>query len=193
MKFPTVVFLLSLLVGSAHCQPSGDILPLDAEGKAALKQFQNLPAACRVRPAPENEPGTPLLICGALLRKENREPIPNASILVYHTDAKGDYQPRVKNKTETARISGTVQTDGQGRFLISTILPGKYSNEGEGGHIHLLVEGARPEAYTFQFEQYTGAVDRQFIKGNDQFFLADLRRDAQGRLVGFLEVPVKGM
>ncbi len=188
MKFPTVVFLLLILVGNAQCQPTGDIPPLDARGKATLQQFQNLPSACRVYPAPENEPGTPLIICGTLLRKENRRPVPGASLLIYHTDTKGDYRQSEKNKPETARISGTVQTDERGRFLISTILPGKYNNQGEGGHIHLQVDGAQPGGYTFQFEQYSTLQDIQFINSNDQFFLVALSRDGQGRLVGFLDI-----
>ncbi|MCO6480716.1 MAG: hypothetical protein J5I94_29010 [Phaeodactylibacter sp.] len=195
MKFPTVVFLLLTLVGGAHCQPvpADDIPPLDARGKTALQQFQNLPAACRVYPAPENEPGAPLIICGTLLRKENRRPVPDASIFLYHTDARGDYRQSEKNRPETSRISGTVKTDERGRFLLSTILPGKYNNQGEGGHIHLQVEGAQPGGYTFQFSQYSSPTDKRFINSNDQFFLVELSRDGQGRLVGFLELPVKGM
>ena len=181
-----------MLVGIAHCQPASGIKPLDAAGKATLAQFQNLPPACQVQPAPENEPGTPLIICGTLLRKENQEPLPNASILVYHTDSKGDYRQSVPGKPETARISGTVQTDKQGRFLLSTILPGQYNNKGPGGHIHLQVEGANPRGYTFQFAQYSSPMDKQFIKNNGQFFLVELNRDEKGRLVGFLDVMAKG-
>ena len=182
-----------MLVGIAHCQPASGIKPLDAAGKATLAQFQNLPPACQVQPAPENEPGTPLIICGTLLRKENQEPLPNASILVYHTDSKGDYGQSVQSKPETARLSGTVQTDEQGRFLVTTILPGQYNIKGPGGHIHLQVEGANPRGYTFQFAQYSSRMDKQFIEGNDQFFLVELNRDEKGRLVGFLDVMAKGM
>lgn len=193
MKSPAVFFFLLILVGGAHCQPADDIPRLDAAGKAALQEFLGLPPSCQVYPAPEGEPGTPLLICGRLLRMENQAPVPHASVLVYHTDIKGDYRQSNPRQPETARISGTVQTDEQGRFLISTILPGKYNNQGEGGHIHLQVEGAKPKGYTFQFSQYSSFGDKQFINNSDQFFLVDLRRDEQGRLVGFLDVPVKGM
>ena len=181
-----------MLAGLAHCQSPSDIASLDASGKAVLARFQNLPPSCQVHPAPDGEPGTPLIIGGTLLRKENQAPIPNASVLVYHTDSKGDYRQSVEGKPETARISGTVQTDEAGRFLISTILPGQYNDKGPGGHIHLQVEGANPKGYTFQFTQYSSAMDKQFINGNDQFFLVELKRDEKGRLVGFLEVAVKG-
>ncbi len=83
-----------------------------------------------------------------------------------------------------------MQTDEAGRFFLSTILPGKYNNKGEGGHIHLLVEGAQPEAYTFNFLQYSSAMDRRYINGNDQYFLLELKRDEAGRLVGFLDIEV---
>ncbi|MCB0579000.1 MAG: hypothetical protein KDD10_06785 [Phaeodactylibacter sp.] len=193
MKSPAVLFFLVMLVGAGQCQPADDIPRLDAAGQATLRLFQALPPSCQVRPAPEGEPGMPLLICGRLLRKESQAPVPHASVLVYHTDIKGDYRQSNPRQPETARISGTVQTDEQGRFLISTILPGKYNSKGEGGHIHLQVEGAKPKGYTFQFSQYSTLSDKQFINGNDQFFLVDLRRDEQGRLVGFLDVPARGM
>ena len=192
MKSPTVFILLLVLVGAAHCQPADGITPLNVTDQGRLENFQALPASSQLRPAPENEPGTPLMIGGTLLRKENQAPIPNASVLVYHTDSKGDYRQRTEGKPETARISGTVQTNEAGRFLISTILPGQYNDKGPGGHIHLQVEGANPKGYTFQFTQYSSAMDKQFINGNDQFFLVELKRDEKGRLVGFLEVAVKG-
>lgn len=192
MKYPTVFFLILALAVAAQCQPNDDIPLLSAAESAKLERFRNLPAACQMSPAPENEPGTPLIICGTLLRKENRAPIRHASVMAYHTDAKGDYRQKVEGKAETSRISGTVQTDEAGRFLISTILPGKYNNKGSGGHIHLEVDGAHPKGYTFQFSRYSSEQDKRFIKGNDQFFLVDLKRDKKGRLTGFLEVEVKG-
>ncbi|MCB9263615.1 MAG: hypothetical protein H6558_01170 [Lewinellaceae bacterium] len=193
MKSPTVIFLLLALVGAGHCQPDDGIPSLDASEKACLRMFKELPASAQVHPAPDNEPGSPLVICGKLLRKLDGNPVAHASLLVYHTDVKGDYQQRVKGKPETARISGRVETDEKGRFLISTILPGKYNNKGAGGHIHLQVEGAKPGGYTFQFTQYSTLSDKKFISGNGQFFLVELKRDEQGRLVGFLDLPVKGM
>ena len=193
MKFPTVVFIVLALLGAGHCQPVDDILPLDAGEKARLRQFEALPPSAQVHPVPENEPGTPLVVCGKLLHKGSQAPVPHTSMLVYHTDVRGDYQQRVQGKPETARISGKVETDEQGRFFISTILPGRYSNKGPGGHNHLQVEGARPEGYTFQFSQYSSFGDKQFISSNDQFFLVELKRDEQGRLVGFLDVPVRVM
>lgn len=193
MHYPTVIFLLLALAVAAHCQPVATISSLDADEKACLAYFQKLPAACQMRPAPENEPGEPLIICGTLLRKEDRKPVPHAAVLAYQTDIRGDYRQKVKDKAETARLSGRAQTDAAGRFLISTILPGRYNNKGPGGHIHLQVEGARPEGYTFQFSQYSSAADKQFIEKNEQFFLVDLKRDETGRLVGFLDVVVKGL
>ncbi|MCO6490499.1 MAG: hypothetical protein J5I98_18940 [Phaeodactylibacter sp.] len=193
MKSPAVLLFLLMLAGASQCQPADDIPRLDADGKAALREFLALPPSCQVRPAPEGEPGMPLLICGRLLRKENQAPVPHASVLVYHTDIKGDYRQSKPRQPETARISGTVQTDEKGRFLLSTILPGKYNNKGEGGHIHLQVEGAKPKGYTFQFSQYSSFSDKQFINNSDQFFLVNLFRDGQDRLVGFLDVPTKGM
>jgi len=193
MRYQNILFLDLMLMGGSHCQPADEIPTLDGAGRAALREFQALPASSKVHPAPENEPGAPLLICGALIRKETGEPIPGTSILAYHTDIKGHYRQSEKGNPETARISGTVQTDEQGHFLLSTILPGKYDNKGEGGHIHLMVEGANPRGYVFQFTQYSNAVDRQFIKDNDQHFLVELMRDKEGHLVGFLDVAVKGV
>ena len=68
---------------------------------------------------------------------------------------------------------------------------GDYGSSADNRHIHTTVFGAQPEAYDIHFKQYTGVMGKRFVKNSDQHFLADLKRSADGSLIGFLTIEVK--
>lgn len=88
--------------------------------------------------AGENEPGDPLIIYGKIFDKNSKTPISGASLFLYHTDTAGLYNP--VDKSDIARIKGTLTANASGCFKISTILPGDYPNSTGTRHVHYKVK-----------------------------------------------------
>jgi hypothetical protein len=74
---------------------------------------------------------------------------------------------------------------------METILPGDYGSSENNRHIHTTVYDASPEAYDIFFKQYSGGVGSLFNSGNDQIFIADLKKTDDNKLVGFLTIEAK--
>ncbi|MEM7298686.1 MAG: hypothetical protein AAF391_10530 [Bacteroidota bacterium] len=163
------------------------------EQNQELEIFNSLPEIHKLQIAEKNEPGEKLYLCLRIARKDDGTFVPNQEVLLYHTSAKGQYQPINPGDESTARLSGRVVTDPEGRAFIQTILPGDYGSSSDNRHIHTTVFGARPEAYDIHFKQYTGFMGKNFIDDSDQHFLADLKRLEDGALVSFLTIEVKNL
>ncbi|MEQ6167011.1 hypothetical protein AAOE16_07445 [Ekhidna sp. MALMAid0563] len=156
-----------------------------------LKDFEKLNHAHQVLIAGKDEPGKRLTLCLNFIDKSNRVPLTNRKIHFYHTDTNGEYIPQIASDESTARLNGSAVTDSNGKIFIRTILPGDYGSSADNRHIHTTVFGAQPEAYDIHFKQYTGVMGKRFVKNSDQHFLADLKRSADGSLIGFLTIEVK--
>jgi hypothetical protein len=96
-----------------------------------------------------DEPGEPVVVTGRVLMGEQRRPVPDVRILVYHQNAEGRYA-RDDSGYLGAYLCGVLRTDDLGGYRIETIRPGK----GEGSaHVHFDVSlpwGGRVfEALTF--------------------------------------------
>lgn len=89
-----------------------------------------------IRLADADEPGQRLTLFGKIVDAESHEPIPEALVYLYHADANGEYLPTDPNNESTAKLSGEITTDGQGRFQVETIVPREYDQPGNR-HIHL--------------------------------------------------------
>ena len=94
----------------------------------------------------EYEPGEPLVIKGHVLDAETNAGIPNAKIFLYQADTDGEYNPKDNQDESTARISGLLISDQEGKFAFKTILPGEYPNQPEGNR-HIHIHYARAEGY----------------------------------------------
>jgi len=85
----------------------------------------------------EKEPGQTLNFMGRVLDYEGR-PLPKASVVAYHTDHQGLYNPP-DSDTRVPRIRGVAVTDAKGRFQFHTIRPAAYPEGTQPAHIHLAV------------------------------------------------------
>jgi protocatechuate 3,4-dioxygenase beta subunit len=96
---------------------------------------------------PPNEPGTKLLVHGAV-KDSAGKPIGGALVYAYHTNAKGWYSDKAAHisgnsgDTKHARLFGYVKTDAEGGFELRTIRPAGYPETDLPAHIHVHVEAS---------------------------------------------------
>ncbi|WP_424962136.1 hypothetical protein [Ekhidna sp.] len=183
-KFLILLFLLS-------CGIDRTTNSISSAETSTLKNFEKLDHAHQVLIAGKNEPGKRLTLCLNFIDKSNGLPLSNQRVHFYHTDTNGEYMPKNASDESTARLNGSALTDSRGKILVRTILPGDYGSSADNRHIHTTVFDAQPEAYDIHFKQYSGVMGKRFVKNSDQHFLADLKRNADGSLIGFLTIEVK--
>ena len=92
------------------------------------------------RIAPENEPGTPLVINGRVYQTDGRTPAAGITVFAYQTDRHGVYDEPGRG-AHSWRLKGWAVTDAEGRFEFRTIRPASYPNAAVPQHVHLHLEG----------------------------------------------------
>ncbi|HVS66864.1 MAG TPA: hypothetical protein VMT85_25535 [Thermoanaerobaculia bacterium] len=118
------------------------------------------------RIAPENEPGTPLVINGRVYQTDGRTPAPaGITVFAYQTDHTGVYDVPSAG-AHSWRLKGWAVTDAEGRFTFHTIRPGSYPNATVPQHVHLHLEGPDlPRRWTtslqFEDDPKLGARERE--------------------------------
>lgn len=90
----------------------------------------------------QDAPGTPMTISGVVYDGSTGNPIPNAKVEIWHTDADGHYWPEAQGDAadfdETdLNLRGTILADEQGAYTFDSIEPAIYENRRR--HIHYLV------------------------------------------------------
>lgn len=85
--------------------------------------------------APENEPGTRLILSGVVRTLDCTELIPATVIDIWHADHEGAYD------SDGFHLRGKTTSNAQGFYLFETILPGKYLNGSSfrPSHIHFKI------------------------------------------------------
>lgn len=111
-------------------------------------------APAKVTIAANDEPGERLIVSGVAFGADGKTPLANASVYVYHTDAKGLYTPGAYNDNRIPRLRGYLRTDAQGRYEYSTIKPGHYPDDTAPMHIHYHVnaQGHRENVFEIVFD-----------------------------------------
>lgn len=107
------------------------------------------------------EPGERLVFYGRILDYQG-QPLAKASIIAYHADQQGLYNPK-NSKTRVPRIRGVAVTDDGGWFRFATIRPGPYPDGTEPAHVHLEITAPahRLRYVTFWFEGDPLITDRR--------------------------------
>jgi protocatechuate 3,4-dioxygenase beta subunit len=100
--------------------------------------------------APVDEPGQRLIINVTVTDKQTGDPIPTAEVYLYQANTNGEYHPSDPQDESTARLSGIITSDKNGKFKINTVLPGEYE---EPGNRHIHIHYARAKDY-----EQTGGV-----------------------------------
>ena len=157
-----VLALLPLAAPSLAKEPGGSVLVL----------------------AGAKEPGTRMVIAGRIWKADGKRPAGAERVLVYHTDAKGDYGSRpgatAAQGTRDARLSGYVTTDPEGRFEVRTIRPGPYPSGGIPAHVHFVLGGSNLELQ-FADDPRVDATDRKNMGRDGTFAMVrPVTVDAQG-------------
>lgn len=182
-----IAFFLSLF----SCSIDRTIVEVSGIENNILINFQKLPSKSILKITDKNELGEKLILCLTFIDKENKRELSNQLVKFYHTSTNGNYEQTNPNDESTAKLNGQSITNNKGQIYIETILPGDYGNSDDNRHIHTTVFGAKPEAYDIHFKQYTSYMGKNFSKGSDQHFLADLKKTKENKLVSFLTIEVK--
>lgn len=137
------------LSGSAYA--AGACLVTDGD---ILGPFYRPNAKATAKLADASTEGERLLLTGTVLRPDCKTPVAGATVDLWHCDAKGVYDvktPDEKISPENYRFRGVTQTGKDGRFVIETIVPGRYNippglegfeqyaGQTRPAHIHLTI------------------------------------------------------
>ncbi|MBW8050065.1 MAG: hypothetical protein FVQ77_06945 [Cytophagales bacterium] len=192
MKKKSLIILVIFSV--IHCSAQDrTIIELTDTELHLMEEYLNLDSLHIVKITNDQETGTPLIICGRLVKKENGNPIPDQNIYLYHTDNTGEYHRQIEDDITSARLNGIVLTDKEGLFTVKTILPGDYVTHPDTRHIHTIVKGANPEQQEFYFKQYAKDYLVSLTEERDDCFLIDLKKIDNGILIGFVTLKVIGL
>lgn len=153
---------------------------------AQAPQVAEKNAPSKIAITTKEEPGERLVVSGVVYGADGKTPLANASVYVYHTDAKGLYTPGPNNDNRNPRLRGYMRTDAQGRYEYSTIKPAPYpGNGGPPAHIHYHVNapGYQERVFEIVFEGDTRISDdirARAAQEGSGFSIRQLTRDAAG-------------
>ena len=109
----------------------------------------------------EGRAGTPLRLDLTVVDADTCQPIPDASVEVWHADASGNYSGFGSASTNTTFLRGIQRAGADGTVTFRTIYPGWY--QGRAVHIHLKAHTGGNEVHTTQLffdESVSDAVYR---------------------------------
>lgn len=100
--------------------------------------------------AGEDEAGERLIVEG-IVTDNGGQPVAEATVYVYHTDADGRYA-LPGNDPSVSRLCGLILTGTDGRYRFDTIYPASYPGGSVPRHIHYVVSGPGVETEQFLLE-----------------------------------------
>lgn len=148
---------------------AGVTLNLGACSSPAAADKTKEPTSWSIKIVPDDEPGEPLIVSGAIYSPDGKQPLEGITLYVYQTDAAGVYTTRGGDNRDT-RIHGVMRTNAQGRYEFRTIKPGSYPNSRNAAHIHAYVSGPGYPEYWIDEYHFT----------DDPFISDEAKRKASG-------------
>jgi protocatechuate 3,4-dioxygenase beta subunit len=150
----------------------------------AAPSYAKEPGGSALVLAGAKEPGNRMVIAGRIWKADGKKPAGAERVLVYHTDARGDYGSRPgatpAQGRRDARLSGYVTTDPEGRFEVRTIRPGPYPAGNIPAHVHFVLGGSNLELQ-FADDPRVDATDRKNMTRDGTFAMVrPVTVDAQG-------------
>jgi protocatechuate 3,4-dioxygenase beta subunit len=97
----------------------------------------------------KDELGEPMIVTGRVLAPDGKSPVDGIRVHVYHTDAKGNYNPGTTS-SQRPRLKGTMLTNEEGRYEYRTIRPGSYPKSRNPAHVHYVISG---KGYAEQYDE----------------------------------------
>ncbi len=97
----------------------------------------------------KDEPGEAMIVTGQVFAPDGKTPLEGIRVHVYHTDAKGYYNPGTTS-SQKPRLNGTMMTNEEGRYEYRTIRPASYPQSRNPAHVHYVISG---KGYSEQFDE----------------------------------------
>lgn len=126
-RFLTAVPAAAAAAVSGSAYAAGACLVTDGD---ILGPFYRPNAKATARLADASTQGERLVLTGTVLRPDCKTPVAGAAVDIWHCDHNGAYDiktPDEKINPENYRFRALTQADNKGRFVIETIVPGRYS------------------------------------------------------------------
>lgn len=99
--------------------------------------------------ASKDEVGESMIVTGRVFAPDGKSPVEGIRVHVYHTDAKGYYNPGTTS-SQKPRLNGTMFTNADGRYEYRTIRPGSYPQSRNPAHVHYVISG---NGYAEQYDE----------------------------------------
>ncbi len=124
-----------------------------------------------------------LSVSGRVLGMPDCRPLAGALVEVWQADARGDYSQVMQDRVDDpgCLLRATVQTDAEGRYRYSTIVPSEYP--GRPQHIHYRVSHASHATLVTQL--YFGAE-----RGVNEALIVPLSRGRDGAMAAVFDVTL---
>jgi protocatechuate 3,4-dioxygenase beta subunit len=91
--------------------------------------------------------GQRLVVSGTVYRADCVTPLAGASIVVWQTNAEGEYGPgQGTGNSPCCYLAAALRTDRRGRYRLETVKPGHYKGEADPPPAHIHFEVRHPEA-----------------------------------------------
>ena len=97
----------------------------------------------------KDEPGEPMVVTGRVLAPDGKTPAEGIRVHVYHTDAKGYYNPGTTS-SQKPRLNGTMVTNEEGRYEYRTVRPSSYPQSRNPAHVHYVISR---KGYAEQYDE----------------------------------------
>jgi len=177
---PDVLEAMKAILGASKCTAN-------ERSRVARTILRDAATASAVDLAPPDESGPSLVVEGTV-RDSDKRPVADASIYVFHADAKGEYTSSKAMDEPNSRLFGFLKSGSDGRFRFRTVRPGGYTQPYKGHfipeHIHFEVSapGFAPRRFQLVFDDDPRIADEHWRKwaADQKNPVAKVMRDADG-------------